>query len=290
MSIQYDWTSFGMKTIHSLTDSTYKAMDKFVEEADRGGLSLNNILANLIAGKTYVAMQNFDDISCRESLLSYMNGYYYRAQLAWDCGYLMFHHICCHGDRDKETGMILNRLSPDNKKTYTGLLSLLLSKLCNGSSSVGEVKTNIDEDGGIVLVIKMSAATHPIRISAALLFIRLFPILYKIDPSMSFLTMNNEHLYSFITSNISKITNKDHDITLTPDTCIIYAIFLYINNSVSLNCGHNYGSDGPISYVSNAMNVNSWKNVIKFAISSKTLKLLDTLDFITNLELARLTK
>jgi hypothetical protein len=175
-------------------------------------------------------------VTCRESLLHVMVANYYlvRATMAYNKGYYPYINLVCNGLNDEDSRSYLN--SDEKVMSLSKMLTYIIGR---------EVKLSLLPKG-LELTFEYPRTVNPIRISAALLLIRMLPrILSNIDPDVFFPVLGC-NLGVFLLDNLNKIAQtKD-----ARSTYAMYAVFLYSLRLPQLYTpDYMFGADGPRTYL-----------------------------------------
>lgn len=244
-----------------------QARELYVEQCG----SISTMFKRVVEGEKSIILHLGTSITCRETLVNHMVSVAHRASVFTEAGYNPYVSISCGGDLDGLSGKTIKELPASQKSLLNHALSTMVG---------GDVSISIDGDFNKPIVkFFWPQFTSPIKVSAALLIIRLFGRMVEIDNSTAFL-YNTLHFARFLVANCEKISDSagnssSYGVDLS--SLLRFAVFLAYSGPIPSTRWNVGGVNGPSSYVYNYYTFDDFKTAY-MNLGYENIELFDAVD------------
>jgi hypothetical protein len=224
-------------------------------------MSLNSVLTAAVTNSSdTVLISKTESISCRETLVSYMASNSSRQDVLGECGFAPFFDITCKGSMDTRTGKIISEMAEDKLAALNHQLRMII-----GIGNYTMYKLSVDSGYNIRLTYPRYKWVNPIRVSAALLYLRLFSRFNAVNPKFGFLASLN-NTFSMLIKHSYEIGASDGVWGgINEDGIYLLAAFLFACPGFNTT-SYMFNSNGPSSYLlNNHLPSITWKAIVSAA-------------------------
>lgn len=248
-------------TLLSLRENTDAEMEIALRDT---GCNVNDYLKKALLGDSMIVYHK-TGVSCREFVVSYMSGYYSRQYVAMEAGLVPVTVIDCKGSEDRKSGTALR----ESKQTVG--LTRLLHQILGSRPTV-----KINPEDSITLKFSNESGANPLKVSLALLIIRMFRGLMEVDKEFTFLS-NPSRLLQTVLSNMGKLKDiYQLDTYGMSRTNLLLAFSAMMGMDQVTGGSYTFLSNGPASYAYR-LSRDNWKKVL--SIAGENSKLYNHPDF-----------